>query len=152
MGQAVRLNLVQDLTDGQDGFGQVRKERLHFVGALDVEAVVGEAVAELAPALAEVAFGFVDRFCVAYAEQYVMGFCLGFGGVVSVVGRDVFDAVCAAHAQQGGVDHVFLFQSVAVDFHIEIVAEVFLPPEQGFFGFALALVQHGVGHFTPQSA
>ena len=152
VGQAVGFNLVQDRTDGQDGLRQICKERLHFIGALDVETVIGEAVSELAAPLTKVALGFVDRFGVAYAEQYVVRFCLGFGGVVGVVGRNVFDAMCTAHAQQGGVDHVFLFQSVAVDFHIEIVAEVLFPPEQGFFGFALALVQHGVGHFTPKSS
>ena len=81
-----------------------------------------------------------------------MGIGLVARRVEAVVGRHVADAVLAAEPEQEVVDHLLLFQSMAVELGVEMLAEMPLPPQEGLLGLAVAHVEQEARHLAEQAA
>ena len=112
MGVRAEGAALGDLDGGGDRFRQIGKQRDHFGAAL--EAMLG---IELA------AVGFGQQPAFRDADQRIMRFVVGGGGEIGLVGGDQRKALAIGEIDQHRLGHALLRHAVALQFHIEAVAE-----------------------------
>ena len=76
-----------------------------------------------------------------------MRLSLFFVRVIGIVGSDISNAVFGTKAQQHLIHHRFFFQTVAVNFRVEIVPQGAFPPHKSLFCLLLADIEDQRGDF-----
>ena len=114
-----------------DHFRSMGEEPFHLRRALDVELVGIEFEA----------LGVVDGVGGLHAEQHFVRMMIVFAEIVAVVGGDQRDVQLFFQAKEVGVDFLFQFQALVLDFEEEIAAaeNVLILAWRSFGRFVLAL-------------
>ncbi len=132
---SLKVAALGELHGAADDFGRVGEELFHLLGAFYVELVGVEFEA----------LGVVDGVRGLHAEQDFVGVVVVFAEVVAVVGGDEGDVELFFHAEEVGVDFLFQFEALVLDFEEEVsAAEDFLVLAGGFFG-VFVFAGHEVG-------
>src|SRR5690606_20323290 len=106
-GKFIGFTFVEDFTDIENCFGQIRKNLLHLLIDFQVKLIVWKSKPEFSSTLADVSFRFLFVLTIFYTKKDVVRNRIFFMGVIGIVGGNILDIVFFTELQQRVIHHLF---------------------------------------------